>query len=76
MDFNNFLSGNLLVKMDIATMAHALEGRSPFLSKELLEFAPTLPTNFKIQKNNTKFILRELAKKYLPKILKTTTKSS
>ena len=35
LDFDNILAGNLLVKMDIATMAHSLEGRSPLLSKEI-----------------------------------------
>jgi len=34
LDFDNILLRNLLVKMDIATMAHSLEGRSPLLSKE------------------------------------------
>ena len=66
MDFQAILPGALLVKMDIATMAHSLEGRSPLLAKEILEFAPTLPDSFKIRNRQTKFILRELAKKYLP----------
>ena len=42
LDFDNLLAGDLLVKMDIATMAHSLEGRSPLLSKEFLEYVPTL----------------------------------
>ena len=66
MDFETILSGDLLVKMDIATMAHALESRTVFLSKELLEFAPTLESKCKINGTTTKYILRELAKKYLP----------
>jgi asparagine synthase (glutamine-hydrolysing) len=65
-DFNLLLSKNLLVKMDIATMAHSLEGRSPFLSKYMLELAPTLSDEMKIKHMQTKYILRELAKKYLP----------
>ena len=69
LDFDNILAGSLLVKMDIATMAHSLEGRSPMLCKELLEYAPTLPDKFKIQKNKTKYILRKLAEKYLPAVL-------
>jgi len=69
MDFDTILAGNLLVKMDIATMAHSLEGRSPFLNKELLEFVPRLPDKYKVKGKTTKFILRELAKKYLPKEL-------
>jgi asparagine synthase (glutamine-hydrolysing) len=55
--------------MDIATMAHSLEGRTPFLSKDLLEFAPTIDDKFKIRGFKTKYLLRELAKKYLPEEL-------
>ncbi len=66
MDFNLILQSDLLKKMDIATMAHSLEGRSPFLSKYMLEFAPTLADNFKIKGTTTKFLLRQLAKDYLP----------
>jgi len=66
MDFNLILQSDLLKKMDIATMAHSLEGRSPFLSKYMLEFTPTLDDKFKINGTKTKFILRELAKQYLP----------
>ncbi|MEJ0104625.1 MAG: asparagine synthase C-terminal domain-containing protein [Bacteroidota bacterium] len=47
LDFDNLLAGNLLVKMDIATMAHSLEGRSPLLSRDLLEYVPSLPDNYK-----------------------------
>jgi asparagine synthase (glutamine-hydrolysing) len=50
-------------------MAHSLEGRSPFLGKELLEYAPTLPDQYKIRRQTTKYLLRTLAKKYLPEPL-------
>jgi asparagine synthase (glutamine-hydrolysing) len=66
LDFDFILAGNLLVKMDIATMSQSLEGRSPLLSKELLEYIPTLPDGYKINGSETKFLLRTLAKKYLP----------
>ncbi len=69
LDFDNILNGDLLVKMDIATMAHSLEGRSPLLSKELLEFIPGLPDSYKIKGGQTKYLLRKLAEKYLPKEL-------
>jgi asparagine synthase (glutamine-hydrolysing) len=69
MDFDTNLFSDLLVKMDIATMAHSLEGRSPFLCKELLEYTPGLPDQFKINGSQTKFLLRTLAKKYLPETL-------
>ena len=69
MDFNTTLFSQLLVKMDIANMAHSLEGRSPFLSKELLEYAPAMNDSFKIKGSTTKYLLRTLAKKYLPEEL-------
>ena len=66
LDSKMLLFSDLLVKMDIATMANSIEGRSPFLSKYMLEFAPTLKNEYKIKGKNTKYILRELSKKYLP----------
>ncbi len=69
LDFDTSLFSDLLVKMDIATMANSQEGRSPFLSKELLEYIPSLPDSFKIKGKTTKFLLRKLAVKYLPETL-------
>lgn len=66
MDFNCILPDILLVKMDIATMAHSLEGRSPFLSRELLELAPRFKDEYKIKGSTTKYLLRKLAANYLP----------
>jgi asparagine synthase (glutamine-hydrolysing) len=66
LDFDNILAGNLLVKMDIATMAHSLEGRSPLLCKGLLEYVPAINDSYKIKGTQTKYILRKLAEKYLP----------
>ena len=65
-DFEILLFSDLLPKIDIATMSQSLEARSPFLSKYMLEFAPTLPDKLKVKGVTTKYILRELAKKYLP----------
>ena len=53
--------------MDIATMANSLEARSPFLSIDSIKFATSLNDNLKINKKTTKYLLRELSKKYLPK---------
>jgi asparagine synthase (glutamine-hydrolysing) len=69
MDFDTNLFSDLLVKMDIATMANSLEGRSPFLCKELLEYVPGISDRYKINGSTTKFLLRNLAKKYLPETL-------
>jgi asparagine synthase (glutamine-hydrolysing) len=65
-DFDVNLFSDLLVKMDIATMVNSLEGRSPFLCKDLLEYAPSMPDKYKINGGTTKYLLRTLAKKYLP----------
>jgi len=64
LDSNLLLPADLLKKMDIATMSHSLEGRSPFLSKYMLEWAPRLPDRKKIRGLKTKYLLRELTKKY------------
>ncbi len=69
LDFDTNLFSDLLVKMDIATMANSLEGRSPFLCKELLEFAPAIPDRYIVNGRSTKYLLRQLAKKYLPEPL-------
>lgn len=66
LDFDINLLDDLLVKMDIATMANSQEGRSPFLCKDFLEYIPGLPDHFKIKGKTTKFLLRKLAEKYLP----------
>ncbi len=69
MDFNSTLFSDLLVKMDIANMANSLEGRSPFLCKELLEYAPGLDDSYKINGSTTKYLLRKLAVRYMPQEL-------
>ncbi len=66
MDFHSLLAGSLLPKMDIASMAHALETRTPFFSDELFKHAAALPDNLKIRGTTTKYLLRALAQKYLP----------
>jgi len=57
----------LLKKMDIATMAHSIEARSPFLDHRLSDFAFSLNHNIILSGNSSKPILRELAGKLLPK---------
>lgn len=66
LDFNSQLPDALLVKMDIASMAHGLEVRSPFLDKELIEFGLSLPMNIKLRNFKSKSLLRDLASSYLP----------
>lgn len=54
----NLLS-DLLVKMDMATMAHSLEGRSPLLDHKVAEFAWTLPDSYRVRGGTPKAILRD-----------------
>lgn len=66
MDAQVLLPGALLPKMDIGSMSHSLETRSPFLGKQILEFAPRLHDSLKIRNGQTKYLLRKLAQQYLP----------
>lgn len=54
-----YLPGDLLVKTDRMSMANSLEARSPFLDHKLLEFAAQIPSNLKLRKLTTKYILKE-----------------
>ena len=67
MDFLVGMADCLLPKIDIATMAHSIEGRSPFLDHRIIELASSLDKNVLMPNmRTTKPILRELAKRYLP----------
>ena len=65
--YDTFLPNDLLVKMDIATMAFGLEARSPFLDQEIVEFAASLPARWKVRGFQTKIILKDTFKELLPK---------
>ena len=66
-DVTTYLPDDLLVKMDIATMIHSLEGRSPFLDHHLAEFAARLPPNYKLRGRTGKYILKRALRDHLPK---------
>ena len=65
-DIKTNLLDDLLVKMDIATMANSLEGRSPFLDHKVMEFAASIPSNMKIKGTRLKYILKKALKNKLP----------
>jgi len=65
-DVETYLPGDLLVKMDIATMAHSVEGRSPFLDHQLMEFAAALPPGLKLDGANGKHLLKRTLARVLP----------
>jgi asparagine synthase (glutamine-hydrolysing) len=60
------LPGDLLVKTDRMTMANSLEARCPFLDQELLEFAARIPSDLKLKRLTTKYILKKALKSYVP----------
>jgi asparagine synthase (glutamine-hydrolysing) len=65
-DFNTWLTGDILVKADRMTMAHSLELRVPFLDTEVFKVASKLTSQEKINGNVTKYLLRESFKSELP----------
>ncbi len=66
MDMAHHLPDQLLVKMDIASMAHGLEVRSPFLDHELLEWAATLPAGWKRKAGSGKRLVKRALEGILP----------
>jgi asparagine synthase (glutamine-hydrolysing) len=65
-DVVTYLADDLLVKMDIATMAHSVEARSPFLDHHLMEFAAALPPEHKLDGTGGKLLLRRALRGILP----------
>ena len=66
LDINSYLPEDLLVKMDIATMANSLEARVPFLDHKLMEFVAGIPSHFKLKGSISKFILKKTFSDFLP----------
>ena len=69
LDSQTYLPGDILTKVDRATMANSLEARVPFLDHGLIEFAWTLPLDMKARSGAMKFILRELLDRHVPRNL-------
>ncbi|WCL80064.1 asparagine synthase (glutamine-hydrolyzing) [Saprospira sp. CCB-QB6] len=69
LDLLTYLEGDIMVKVDRATMAVALEGREPLLDHQLLDFALSLPDELKIRSGQGKYLLRQLLYDYVPKEL-------
>ncbi|HEV7681260.1 MAG TPA: asparagine synthase (glutamine-hydrolyzing) [Pyrinomonadaceae bacterium] len=65
-DIMTYLPNDLLVKVDIATMANSLEARSPFLDHHVMEFAASLPEKYKLRGLTTKYLLKQMLRKLLP----------
>ena len=65
-DTATYLPDDLIAKIDIATMAHGLEARSPFLDHELMELAASIPADLKVHGREKKWILRGALRGWLP----------
>jgi asparagine synthase (glutamine-hydrolysing) len=65
-DVQSYLPFDLLVKVDITSMANSLEARSPFLDHEVMEFAARLPVDLKLRGRQAKYLLRRAFPEMLP----------
>jgi len=66
-DIMSYLPDDLLVKVDIASMANSLEARSPFLDHKLMEFAAALPPHLKLNGVQSKYLLKKAFSSLLPR---------
>ncbi len=73
-DALDYMAGDILVKVDRASMASSLELRAPFLDKDLAEYALSLPADLKIDGKNDKIILREAFSRDWPKPIQARSK--
>jgi len=68
-DFQSYLPDDILCKVDRSSMFSSLETRTPFLNKDLIEFAYGMPLKYKIRDGKGKWVLRKILSKYIPKEL-------
>ena len=74
-DARTYLADDLLVKLDMATMRHSVEARSPYLDHELFGFVASLPGRWKLRRLTTKWILRRALRDQLPRAVLTRRKT-
>lgn len=68
-DLATYLTGDILTKVDRASMANSLEVRVPLLDHRVVEYGFSLPLSYKLRDNQTKYILRSILYKMVPKEL-------
>ncbi len=66
-DYQTYLVDDILQKVDRAAMTVSLEGREPFLDHRVIEWAATLPNNYKYKDGDKKHIIKEIVHQYIPK---------
>lgn len=69
LDMDTYLPGDILCKVDRASMKYSLEARCPILDRDVMEYSFRLPHSFKYDKGNKKRILKDIAYEYIPKEL-------
>lgn len=69
LDLDTYLPGDILCKVDRASMKYSLEARCPFLDKNVMEFSLGLPLEYKIGNGELKKIIKDITYKYIPKEL-------
>jgi asparagine synthase (glutamine-hydrolysing) len=69
LDFKVWLPDNLLLRGDRLSMASGLEARVPFLDHRIVELAFTIPSRMKIKRMQSKYLVKRIAAKYLPRDL-------
>ncbi|RYY70025.1 MAG: asparagine synthase (glutamine-hydrolyzing) [Chitinophagaceae bacterium] len=68
-DYQTYMVDDILQKVDRATMSVSLEGREPFLDQHIIQWAATLPSDYKYHRGQKKYILKQIVHKYIPKEL-------
>jgi asparagine synthase (glutamine-hydrolysing) len=66
-DYRTYMVDDILKKVDRATMSVALEGREPLLDHRIIEFVSQLPSELKYNGGTTKYLLKKIVHKYIPK---------
>ena len=66
-DFENYLTDDILCKVDRASMFNSLETRAPYLNSNLINYVTNLPLNFKLSRGKSKIIQKKILEKYIPK---------